>query len=584
MTGVNLTLGREKMRNGRISLWIFWVLFLTLAFTWLGVGKFVNKCLHQPPKPTLTDQQKAQYFEEVDKILNEVKNKGESLTPKDFFLYQHSLYNIEREVGKYWNAPPTLLRLTMNLAPYYKSLERKIIKQGQSPGFVMSQAQIEAWKEVDFKGTSPDVFTAENIKKLFLWFLKLWFVVFALVPLIYFHRCQTRYESFKELVLVQPLSFFGYMVFWPVGLGFDYPDGTVGIAWKYHKLREKYISERGWRYKPTKEEEQMLWQQAKGGVEKFDLGVKKAFAYSRAMAYVSTLIIWVLSPLHQRVLLAEEVKEEKEATKVVKKEEKPEFSGFLQFMYEYSEDKNTFVVPLAVFCLNGKLSENINWKFEADAAKKELRDLWVYLALDDWVKVKAGKWFACFTAAPPPNEWYLAEYPETTDLATIYGVGVVADGDVGPFRYYLGFLNGNGKELGDNNRNKDVYFNLAFKPLENFSIGTAYQKGRQPEGMREKFGSHIKVDIPELNLKFLSEYMYEKTSDVVKRGWYALGVWKPWESFEFVCQYDRFREPQNKQKSLTLGINHFIGDLKLQFNYVFSNLGNKLFAKAQVSF
>ncbi|MCK4497388.1 MAG: hypothetical protein KAU24_04275 [Candidatus Aenigmarchaeota archaeon] len=572
------------MKKERIALWVFWVLFLTLTFTWLGVGKFVNRCLHQPPKPALTEQQKAQYFEEAEKIFSAVKEKGKNLTPKDFFLYQHSLYNIERGVGKYWNAPPTLLRLTMNLAPYYKSLERKIIKQGQSPGFVMSQAQIEAWKEVGFKGAAPNVFTTENVKKVLLWLLKFGFIVFILVPLIYYYRCQERGESFKELILVQPWSFFAYMVFWPVGLGFDYPDGTVGVVWKYHKLREKYISEREWKYKLTKEEEQMLWQHAKGRIEKFDLGVAKAFAYSRTMAYVSTLIIWVLSPLHQKgLLMAGEVKEEKAATKVVK-EEKLDFSGFLQFKYENSQGKDTFSVPMVVVSLKGDLTENISWKLEADVVNKKMRDLWLYFAFDDWLKIKTGKWFACFTAASPPDKWYLIEYPKPVSLATIYGVGVVADGDVGPIKYYIGILNGNGAESSDNNRDKDVYFNLAFKPLEKFSIGTAYQEGRQPEGMREKFGSHIKVDIPELNLKFLSEYMYEKMDGVVKRGWYALGIWKPWESFEFVCQYDRFREPQNKQKSLTLGINHFVGDLKLQLNYVFSNLGNKLLAKAQVSF
>jgi hypothetical protein len=579
---------RTKMNKGKAALWVFWILFLTLVFTWLGAERFVNKCLNQPPKPMLTEQQKHHYIEEVNKILNAVKEKEDELTPKDFFRYQYALISIEREVDEYLNPPQSLFRVTESLYPYYKSLERKIIKEGRPLGFVMSTAQEDVWNEVGFEGAATDVFTKENLKKLFLWLLKFGFVVFVLVPLIYYHRCQEMGESFKELVLVQPWNFFAYTLFWPVGLMFQYPDGRVGVAWKYHNLKEEYLSGRGWGYRLSEEEEKMLWQQARGRVDKFDEGVANVFAYSKIIAFASTLIIWILSPLHQKGLLAGEVKEKEEITKVVEKEE-IDFSGFLQFKYQKSKNKHSFNIPNAVISLAGQVKANlVKWKFEINLAEQKLRDVWILLALDDWIEIKGGRWFAFFTASPPPNEWYLIDYPYVSnDIATIYGIGVRLDGDVGPFRYGIAALNGNEEKgkLTDDNKSKDLYGKLEFSPSENFSIGAVYQRGEQQEGMRRKFGSHINFEIPIFNFKFLSEYMHQEMSNDVKSGWYLTGVWQPLESLQLVSQYETFKEShKRRQNKLTLGLNYFFNNLKLQLNYAISNMGNSLLARAQVSF
>ncbi len=564
------------MDRWKFSLIVFWVVFAALVVNWRNLITTYQK----PSIPSKVYEESCKIY---CKTVESARLKGENLTPEDYHRDMLNLRKLTMSLTKKY-----LIHLGYNInfperyaKIFHKPLQDRLCEENNLNA--MNKARVKIWQEAGFEGAIEDKITLASFMKFLLWLFKAWFIGCMLSFLLYKYRCQILGKSFKELILLQRWDFVKHIVLWLIGLCFRYPEGTIDTACRYHKEKKEYMLATGKKHL-TKQEEQVLWQRAVAPIERFDQGIARAFAYSRIVALISTFII-SCGMGKESGLIAGEVKEKKEVTKAVKKEDKLDFSGFLQFKYEYSKGKNAFTIPLAVASLKGNLSKSISWKLEADIANKKLRDVWLYYVLDDWVNVKVGKWFAFFTATPPPNNWYLIEYPKTTSLATIHGVGIVADGDIGPFGYYLGVLNGNGNELGDNNKEKDVYMNLILKPLEGISIGTAYQNGKQPEGVRQKFGSHIKLDIPKLNLKFLSEYMNQKMNESVKSGWYILGAWQPLESLQAVCMFERFSEPQSKQRSLTLGLNYFQNkDLKLQLNYVFSNLGNNLLAKAQVSF
>lgn len=556
---------------------VFFLIFLAIVIPWKSVMTDAKEYFNRPLKPLMPKELANAKIDEAGAILDAARDKGDSYTAEDYFRDLYKLAAIEDEFLKYRN--PSIFYFTRNLnSEKYKWLIRKIARDGGDPSTVISNAHNVVCAELNIKHNVEKV-SPEEMRKFLKGIRNMWLVGLVLSILLLIYRCFIK--SNRQTVKVNPVESALAVALWPLGMIIlGYPENSLSSALRYHRLRRKYMQETRSRFL-YKCEENVLWKQATSGK---DEQTGSSLGYSKSLAVLSTLIIWMISPIGNMRVLAQSVKEKVEITRTVEDEEKVEFSGFLQFEYKKSEGNETFSIPTAVICIDGKISENLNWKLEADAARMELRDVFFYYAIDDWIRVKAGKWFAFFTAAPSPNEWYLVEYPEVIDLATIYEVGVLIDGDIGPIKYYLGVLNGNDGELADDNREKDVYANLALQPIGGFSIGAKYQAGEQLDGMRKRFGAHMEFEVPELKLNFLSEYMRQEIPGDVKSGWYVTGVWKPLESVQFVSQYEFFKEPGRGKKVLTLGLNYLFKNLKLQLNYAFSNMGNQLLAKAQVSF
>lgn len=535
------------MKKERIALWVFWVLFLTLVFTWLGAGKFINWCLHQPPRPMLAPQEKTHYIDEANKILNALKEKRKNLTVKDYVLCREKLISIEREVNQYSNAPPTLQRLTMGLSPYFESLRRRMLKEGRSFYFEMSQVEIEVQKELGIEPPVSKVFTAAAIKKIVLWFLKFGFVVFILAPLIYYYRCRERGESLKELILLQPWSFFAYMVFWPVGLGFDYPDGTVGVAWKYHKLRGRYISERGWKYRLSEEEEKMLWQQARGRVDKFDQGVSNAFAYSKALALISSLIIWLISPF-QKFSIASEVKENTVITSTLSERGKTQLKkiknimecaglgGLLQLQVEKANlGTKLRINHVQIRAKRGfnigefKIGYNFTLEVNKDPPNFNMGNIWVNFPWWNKIdKIEIGRVSDPSCQFPGPGLLPTINYPYVGTPPSDLGIGVYGHLSE-ELSYRIAIVNGNGfSNWKDNNSNKDIAASLALSIpeyrlsgiLDGVKLRTILKKGKQPNGDRISFGGDFSVTKWFLELR--GGYVLKREEDENKDGGWIL--------------------------------------------------------------
>lgn len=276
------------------------------------------------------------------------------------------------------------------------------------------------------------------------------------------------------------------------------------------------------------------------------------------------------------------------------KAEKPDFSGFSQFLFKYGKQK-TFSVPLVVVALKGNLSDKIAYKMEADVANQNLREAWISYKVAPWLKVKAGQQFMFYTVAMPPNLLETVEYPKATCLATIYDIGLMAEGSLGMgFYYRAGIVNGTVAGNTDNNGAKDIYSNLSWKPKENLSIGAVYQAGNQPDGKRTRYGTHVKWQINS-DIYVLSEYFHEKYISGDKNGCYCLMVinWKP--KLQFVQQLAVFSDNNTDENdwdevTWTFGFNYFpVDGLKLQANYSLCCSPEKetcgqLLIRAQISF
>jgi hypothetical protein len=432
----------------------------------------------------------------------------------------------------------------------------------------------EAKKETGF--VEPVAFDSVNLgpalRGLLVWLLKAWFVGFCLAPFVYISRCWQREESAKELILMQPFDFLKNMILWPFGLMFGYPDGTFGVAREYHRLKNDYVCGKEWHYRLSKEEEQVLWQQARQRICRFDAGVARVVSYSKTVAFVSTLLIWVLSPFKKGFCTSAQ----KETAPVTKTVTKAELSGFAQLVW----DGKGFVVPFAILKLQGNLGEKIGYKLEYNAAKNDLREAWFNWRFADCFNIKAGQSFMLFTQSPPPNNWWLVEYPDASDLISDFDIGVIAHGDAGMLSYMAGLINGNGRKA-DNNKAKDVYARLTFQPLKEFLFGAVYQNGKQPDGLRTKYGFHAEADLSRLHI--LAEY-FEEHQSTKKRGFYVLGFLNISERLQALAQYDSLDDGSRKE-NFTLGLRYApVQDFLLRLNHVFSNAGNRFLASTQFSF
>lgn len=276
------------------------------------------------------------------------------------------------------------------------------------------------------------------------------------------------------------------------------------------------------------------------------------------------------------------------------KAETSDFSGFSQFLFEYGKQKK-FSIPLVVVALRGDLSSKIAYKIEADIASQNLREAWISYTVASWLQFKAGQQFMFYTASMPPNLVETVAYPKATSLATIYDIGLVAEGSFGKgFYYYAGIVNGTTAGNSDNNNAKDIYGNLSWKPKDNLSVGAVYQSGNQSYGKRTRYGTHVKWQInPDVYV--LGEYFHEEGTLKDKNGWYLLMVanWKP--KLQFVNQLDAFMDKNIEgdiwdEATWTFGFNYFLVDnLKLQANYSIclslqEETCGQLLVRAQVSF
>ncbi len=167
------------------------------------------------------------------------------------------------------------------------------------------------------------------------------------------------------------------------------------------------------------------------------------------------------------------------------------------------------------------------------------------------------------------------------------------------FGYQLAILNGNGKNIMDNNRQKDVVGRLTIHPLEFLTVGASYRFGKHPnvdadnpEDERSRFGFDA-----EINYKgFLIQGEYINGTDkgsytvgggcgdpleviqgsVDRKGFFAQAAYMtPW-NIQAIVKFEQY-EPNmadeavgDVQNVITYGFNYFFNEwTRLQVNYLY---------------
>jgi len=568
---------RWDMKKEKVANIVFWLVFFALVINWHGLFSTIHKVANKPSKPMMSQELRNEHLQKKNDIIKGLYDIGlEKITPQDYYRSLFSLKKLEDECDKYSNPAFNIMSCSNDLHFIQNSMREKYLRQDEPFGMLMFTAMAEVEKETGYRNSVlNDAEVNEGLKHFLFWLLKSGFIGFCLAPFLFIQRCWLRKQSAKELLLMQPLDFIKHMLLWPSAVIVGYPQGTVGVAWEYHRLRSRYLSEKGWRYNPSKEEEQMFWQQARQRLDKFDAGLAQAVSYSKTVAFVSTLIIWLLMPF-KKGLAATAQKEDAPITRMTGK-----FSGFS--LLKYTKD-NGFQIPLVVLKLEGSLAKEFDYKLEFNAANTgdTLREAWVSWKAADWLKFTFGQQFMFYTKSLPPNMWQLVDYSAASDLATLHDIGIVAKVDTQYVELLAGVINGSGRKWADDGK-FDMYFHPTIKPFEGFSVGAVFQTGQQKDGYRKKYGGHVELILPKFHV--LAEHFSEEMGSEKKSGWYVIGVWSASDKLQLIAQYDEFQE-QLRKKNLTLGaVFDPNKNLRFRLNTVLEKMKHaKMLASLQFSF
>ncbi|MGM0648507.1 MAG: porin, partial [Bacteroidota bacterium] len=298
-------------------------------------------------------------------------------------------------------------------------------------------------------------------------------------------------------------------------------------------------------------------------------------------------------------------------------------TGFIQPQFNYSigdtpeDDEMTFTFNRARLGVLGEIPYDIEYYFFAEISPFKnsnntvhLLDAFVsYTRFAKWAKISLGQFKTPFSLEQ--NTACSGLY--TIDRATVVNqlagpqrdLGLLVSGghDSLLLSYSLGFMNGTGINIEDNNQNKEVVGRVVFHPFDFLDIGGSFRVGKtNPTDDKEKlndiyrYGGEVLFTMN--NFRVQGEYImgqdelysasrvpvyggcggivgYDtKAKGTYKKGGYLAMVsyMTPW-NLEPVVKFDTYDLDydieDDHSNNLTVGINYFVNDYsRVQVNYV----------------
>lgn len=280
----------------------------------------------------------------------------------------------------------------------------------------------------------------------------------------------------------------------------------------------------------------------------------------------------------------------------------PQISGYVQTGYEWSEDASTFFIKRVRLNLSGSLARRLDYRVQIEFCTPKIVDAYLRYRPFEALNLQLGEYklpFSIENTEYVPLKYEFIEYPLSlrrlmgfSDLcglsatgrdmgAMLYGSFCRRDG-YSIISYNVGLFNGEGLNVRDQNRSKDLVARLTLKPFAGFQIAASGYWGKYGgESLkRVRYGAGACYDRGPVVLRaewiggttgFLQEdgiRIVEQESD----GWYAVGGWRVTTSLMAVVRYDTFLEDTavhaTRQTNCTAGLLwQPVKHLRCQLNY-----------------
>jgi len=283
----------------------------------------------------------------------------------------------------------------------------------------------------------------------------------------------------------------------------------------------------------------------------------------------------------------------------------PRITGMLNVRYQYDEsdkDHQGFDLRRVRLGLKGNLHKKLDYVFQAEyAGNVRIIDSYLRWKIRPEFNIQAGEFKVHYSMETfgGPADWLTTEiatavnklngYSDLSGLAShkngrdiglmIYGAAVHKE-DFDVLRYRLGVFNGNGINVKDDNRKKDVAAMLWVNPLRQLTFTGSYYCGSYgPHG-----ADHVRnrasagVEWKDSKLMVRSEYLWGHTSNTRQNGVYGQIGYRVHQFVQPVVQYDymKFDNDQNGvkapyQHNLQIGLNvEPIDHFRIQAGYMHS--------------
>jgi len=263
---------------------------------------------------------------------------------------------------------------------------------------------------------------------------------------------------------------------------------------------------------------------------------------------------------------------------------KPKFGGYIIGAYKHSdlnpEKPGGFSCRLIRLYVDGSIYNDFKYRiqFQANGEKPHVKDFYIEWARFPEFSVKMGQFKRAFTFENPMNPWDVgvgdfsflvqkfAGMGDRLGEANMGGrdIGIQLQGDLFPIgedkhrlvHYQLGLYNGQGINLADANKDKDIIGTIQFQPIKGLYIGAFGWMGnwRNANGedlKRERVSAGLKFD--RNNWTVRAEYATAIAGERAQSGpadaFYATVGIPATDWLKFYLKWDEFRANADKASS-----------------------------------
>lgn len=284
----------------------------------------------------------------------------------------------------------------------------------------------------------------------------------------------------------------------------------------------------------------------------------------------------------------------------------PRVTGMVNLRYAYDEankDAQGFDVRRVRLGVRGNLHKKVDYVMQAEyAGSVRLLDAYLRWKLRPEINFQVGEFKIPYSqeALGGPANWLSTELPTAvsklngySDLSgqashkngrdiglMVYGSAIHKE-DFDVLRYRLGVFNGNGINVKDDNRKKDVAAMLWVSPVRQLSFTGSYYSGSYgPKG-----ADHVRnrasagVEWKDAKLMVRSEYLWGHTSFTRQNGVYAQVAYRVHRVVQPLLSYDYMKYDNHNgapyEHNLQVGLNvEPIDYLRIQAGYIHSLYNN----------
>lgn len=274
----------------------------------------------------------------------------------------------------------------------------------------------------------------------------------------------------------------------------------------------------------------------------------------------------------------------------------PKISGYAQLGYQWSETSSTFFVKRIRLSLSGDITPKLDYRVQIEFMSPKVVDAYLCYRPFEQLNFQLGEYklpFSIENTDYVPLKYEFIEYPLSLcklmgfdDLcglsATGRDMGVQAFG--GFFKrdgysilnYNFGVFNGEGFNVKDKNKSKDIVARLTVKPAAGLQVSGSYYWGEYGEKYlkRMRYGAGACYDYGPALVR--AEYIGGKTGELESRGWYAVAGWRVTRNLLPAVRYDTFLEnaalTSSRQTNYTVGLTwQPVKFLRCQLDYTYED-------------